>query len=76
MYCLVKKEGNVKHAEAGHPQAPKHKTAGKRTRLSEQSFCWNSGKGRVYESWEKGQATQEDKHVMRLWREKIRRAKS
>ena len=34
-------------------------------------------KRRVYDPWEKGQATQEDyKDVMRLWREKTRRAKA
>ncbi|KAK4819995.1 hypothetical protein QYF61_017374 [Mycteria americana] len=45
---------------------------------STESFGWNSGKNRrVYDLWKKGQATQEVyKGVVRLCKEKIRRAKA
>lgn len=55
--CKEKKEGNIKYAEAVYPRVPKDKPVGKMISLSEQSFSWNSGKKRVYESWKKAQAT-------------------
>lgn len=64
--CKERKEGNIKCAEAVYPHVPKDKPVGKVTSLSEQSFSWNSGKKRVYESWKEAQATQEYKGVMRL----------
>ncbi|KAK4826807.1 hypothetical protein QYF61_011615 [Mycteria americana] len=52
--------------------------AGKKTGLAEQkALAGPQEKGRVYDLWKKGQATQEDyKDVVRLCREKIRRAKA
>lgn len=47
-----------------------------KTSLDEQRFGCNSGrKRRIYDLWKKGQATQEDNKIVRLCRDKIRRAK-
>ncbi|KAK4812034.1 hypothetical protein QYF61_026172 [Mycteria americana] len=74
----ILQEGNLKGAGAGRPHVPKDKPAGKKTGLAEQrALAGTQEKRRVYDLWKKGQATQEDyKDAMRLYREKIRRAKA
>ncbi|KAK4826796.1 hypothetical protein QYF61_011604, partial [Mycteria americana] len=74
----ILQEGNLKGTGAGCPHVPKDEPAGKKTGLAEQkALAGIQEKGRVYDLWKKGQATQEDyKDVVRLCREKIRRAKA
>jgi len=56
----------------------KDELVGKKTGLAEQrALAGTQAKKRFYDLWKKGQATQEDyKDVMKLHREKIRRAKA
>ena len=56
----------------------KDELVGKKTRLAKKrALAKLREKRRVYDLWKKGQATQEDyKDVVRLYREKIRRAKA
>ncbi|KAK4828709.1 LOW QUALITY PROTEIN: hypothetical protein QYF61_000547 [Mycteria americana] len=75
----ILQEANLKSTEVGHPHVLKDKPAGKKTGLAEQrALAGTQGeKRRVYDLWKKGQATQEDyKDVVRLCREKMRRAKA
>ena len=58
---------------------PKNELVEQRLAWLNRELCWNSvnKKKRAYDLWNKGQATQEDyKNVVRLCREKIRRAKA
>ncbi|KAK4830258.1 hypothetical protein QYF61_009351 [Mycteria americana] len=75
---LTPLEGNLKGTGAGRPHVPKDELPGKKPSLAEQrALAGTQGKKRVYDLWKKGQATQEDyKDVVRLCREKIRRAKA
>jgi len=56
---------------------PKGKPAGKTSLVEQRALAGTQEKRRVYVLWKNGQATQEDyKDIVRLCREKVRRAKA
>lgn len=67
-------EGNPRSAETGCPHVPKEEVLGKKTSLSRVFWFEIRKNRRVYGLSKKGPAVQDYKDIVRLSREKIRKA--